>query len=90
MQYKITGATPTSNYSADIRAVVDDLFGESLQTLLELCHVASVEGTYGVGVKTNVEIAVLLEVWEPWASMSQATRESTVTTRLATLNGLRT
>lgn len=92
MFIKLEGATPTTDKTADIAAVVDALNANSLQVNLELCHVNDAEAyLYNAlgAVPTDQAVADHLAGWTPWSAMSGAVRLSTVTTRRATLSSLR-
>lgn len=93
MALRLTTATPTTDKSADIVAVVNALQGQSLSIMLQLCHVQAVlEQFYvdGTPSPSDATVAAALAAWAPWDTMDTPTRESTVNTRRATLAGLRT
>ena len=86
---KLTGATPSTSEDANINAVVDGLDGKTIQELKELSDVAGLEDEFGVGEKTDGELAVLLESFRYWEDDDLATRTTTVTARRVTLDALR-
>lgn len=88
MFVELTSGTPTSDYTADVQAVVDNLHGTGISTLKELVDVEDVDFLSGY-VLTDQQLADQLSGQLPWSDMTPAVRLATVTARRATLDTIR-